>query len=183
MPAVARSRPFESDRHIEFAACRDEGLGIAGPTLIVEIQGQEVASVIEEQRIYAGDEIAASAWANAVLAAEMAFNHVGGYGDECLVRALTASDLRLAANAAYPLVGACWSIARAAGLGVFPPDGEDIGPTCKEAAEKRNFVRRWGGIGDWGCRQSHCSWLGLRSFELMKPSLQSPTFGLQLLQT
>ena len=57
---------------------------------------------------------------DAILASVMGFDHLVGGRNERLVRALTSTNLRLAANTAHPLVSASWSIAAAAGFRILP---------------------------------------------------------------
>lgn len=63
---------------------------------------------------------------DAILATQMGFDHLVGDRNERLVRALAATNVRLAANTAHPLVRASRSIAAAAGFRILPSCGEYI---------------------------------------------------------
>ena len=180
MPAIAGARALERRRHTDLAACRDEGSCIARPTLVVEIDGQEAARIIEEQRIDTGDEIAtAPVRPNAVLAAQVALDHLVRDGDEGLVRAVAALDLRLAAYAAHPFVGACRSIARTTRLRVLPSGREDIGATAEQAAEQGNFLRGRGAVGDRRVRGRRCHRRKCGPLKLAKARLKTLPLGLE----
>ena len=71
-------------------------------------------------------EITSAIVSDAILATQMGFDHLVGDRNVRLVRALAATNLRLAANTAHPLVRASWSIAAAAGYRVLPSCREHI---------------------------------------------------------
>ena len=91
----------------------------------------------------------------------MAFDHIGGDRDERLARAIAALDLRLAAHAAHPLVGAGRSVARSPCLWIVPSRREDIGTTAEQAPEQRDLVRGRRSIRD--CRLLNNGWRNSRS--------------------
>ena len=110
--AVPGTRPFQRDRHIAFTAGGDEGQGVGRPIFLVEVDGQESACVVDEQRIDAGHEVPSPPiGSNAILSAKMALDHLGGNRHESLVWAVAAFDLRLTAHAAHPFIGAGRSVA------------------------------------------------------------------------
>src|SRR5215831_15403254 len=124
--AVAGARPLECGRNSELATLGQECESVARPALVVEVDGEKAAGVVEQQRIDTSDEITAATVPNAILASQMGFDHLVGDRNERLIRALTATNLRLAANAADPLVRASWSIAAASGFRILPTCGEYI---------------------------------------------------------
>src|SRR5262245_27414790 len=60
----------------QLAASFQECLGIARPILLIEIDGDEIASVVEQQRINAGDETSvATVAANAILTPQVTLDN------------------------------------------------------------------------------------------------------------
>ena len=74
-------------------------------------------------------------------------------GDERLVRALTALDARLLADAAHPLVGARRRVPLLLRLCVLPLLRKDVGAPTEEIAEQGHLLRR-GRRGRRGTRRS-----------------------------
>src|SRR5262249_29826861 len=122
--AVAGARPLERGRNSELATRGQKCERVTRPALVVEVDGEKAAGVVEQQRIHAGDEITSAP--DAILATQMSFDHLVDDRNERLVWALAATNLRLAANTAHPLVGASWSIAAATGFRILPSCGEHI---------------------------------------------------------
>jgi hypothetical protein len=124
--AVAGARPLECCRNSELATCGQECERVARPALIVEVNGEKAAGVVEQQRIDTSDKITAAVVPDAILATQMGFDHLVGDRNKRLVRALSATNLRLATNTAHPLVRASWSIPAAARFRILPSRGEHI---------------------------------------------------------
>ena len=74
--AIAGARAFERGRHPELAARRKECERIARPAFVVEVDGEEAARLVEQQRIDAGDEVTPAVVPHAIFAAQMALDHL-----------------------------------------------------------------------------------------------------------
>src|SRR6516162_3444078 len=94
----------------------EQGSGVISPAILVEVRGKEPACLILQQWIYPCDKVTRVGFA----ATQMFFDDVTGGWDECLMRALSAFHLRLAANPLCPFVRACWGISGTAGPPAFP---------------------------------------------------------------
>jgi hypothetical protein len=123
---AAGARALECGRNSELATRSQECERVARPTLVVEVDGEKTAGIVEQQRIDTSDEITSAIVPDAILTTQMGFDHLIGDRNERLVRALAATNLRLAANTAHPLVRASWGIAAAAGFRILPSCGEHI---------------------------------------------------------
>jgi hypothetical protein len=121
--ATTGARPLECSRNSALATRGHERERVARPTLVVEVDGEKTAGVVEQQRVDTSDEITSAIVPDAILATQMGFDHLVGDRNERLVRALAATNLRLAANTAHPLVRASWGIAAAAGFRILPSCG------------------------------------------------------------
>jgi hypothetical protein len=58
--AVSGARPLECCRNSELAACGQECERVARPALVVEVNGEKAAGVVEQQRIDTSDKITAA---------------------------------------------------------------------------------------------------------------------------
>jgi hypothetical protein len=74
---------------------------IIRPALFIEVGCKEPTRLILQQRINSGDKITGSG----IATTQMLLDDVIGWGDECLMRAFPALNLRLSADPSYPLVG------------------------------------------------------------------------------
>ena len=154
MADISRPRPLERRRHTGLAARGQECERIARPALVVEVDGKEAAGVVVQQRIDAGDEIAATTiGSDAVLATQMRLDHLVGNGNERLARALAATDLWLAANAAHPFVGAGGRVAAATGFQVYPSRREHVGAARKQFSEESDLVGCRRAVGHGRCER------------------------------
>ena len=130
MPAVARTRAFESRRHILRATGVKKGARVPPPTRFVEVGGEKPAGVVRKHGIDA----------DRVAAAQMLVDCLVRHLPERLVGTGAALDARLAADAGRPLVGADRRIARLARPGVVPALGIDVLAALKQGSEQHDFV-------------------------------------------
>ncbi|MGA8744698.1 MAG: hypothetical protein WB507_02395 [Solirubrobacterales bacterium] len=141
MRALARAGALDRGLDGELLAGFADRGDVFAPRMPIEVDRQQVAGVVGEQRIDA----------HGVVAFEMGSELVPCGRNERLVRALSALHLRLLAYPWPPLVGATGRPS-AATLGVFPAPGEDIRPTLKQALEELDLalagpaVARHGGV-------------------------------------
>ena len=92
------------------AAPFEKGLGIFLPVRLVEVDGQEEARLIQEQRVNARDE----GLTVTILAGQVPSDDLVGDGEKSTMGTLRALDTRLFADASHPLVGARGRITRLA---------------------------------------------------------------------
>ena len=128
MGAVARARDFDRDRNAQLATRMCEGLCIAAPIGVVEIDSQEMAGIVGQQRIDA----------DGVTAGKMVVEGLVSQWYQEPVAAVGALDARLLANACAPFVGTRGRIAGLARL-ALPAHWIDIGAATKQPAEERDL--------------------------------------------
>src|SRR5204862_7595479 len=94
-------------------------------------------------------------FADIVAAEKVPSDHFIGDRQEATVWALRAFDARLFADAAYPLVGACWCVA---GLPCFPALESTrihVLSSAEQRTEQRDFCLRRGRLMDEALRLRH----------------------------
>jgi predicted GIY-YIG superfamily endonuclease len=95
---------------------------ILAPCCLVEIDRQEEARLVSEQRIHASDE----GLALIVAAGQVPADHLISDGKESTMRTLRALDAGLFADPAHPLIGARRRIAGLAGLSALESARVDV---------------------------------------------------------
>lgn len=136
VPALAGPRAFESGGDFQGFAGFHHRPHVVLPRLLVEIHGEEIAGLVGEQRVDAGDKFVS----RGVLAGQVLPYHFIGHWEERAVWADGAFDPRLFADAANPLVGAGGRVAFAAGLFVLVASRIHVLPPPEQRAEKRDLV-------------------------------------------
>lgn len=167
--AVAGTGAFGGSREIEDPAGFGEGGDVLLPTVLVEVDREEVTAFVLEHRIDADD----------VSSTEMVENAMVANRDEGLIGALATLDPWLVAHASNPLISACGRVAGLVGTWVVPMLREDVRPSGKQAPEERYPIRDRApfGRGRVGCarigwniccgqRRSQCRQLGRKSCTL-----------------
>ncbi len=94
--AFSGARDFQCGRHSELVAGLHERSRVIPPFRLVEIDGQEVATVVLQQWIDA----------NRVIAGQMLVDHRVRQRDQKAIATVRALDARLFADTGTPLVGA-----------------------------------------------------------------------------
>ena len=148
MGAVARARSFDGDRDSLCHGRITERSNVLHPGFFVEICGQEPAGFIWQHRIDASGEIQGGAGCST---GQVRSQRLITERDECLIRALSAFDLRFATHTSDPLIAADRCITRPARVAVFPPTREHVFPSPEQAPKECDLI---------GARRSHGYWRG-----------------------
>lgn len=135
MPTAAGARALERRRKIQTPARTHEGERILLPTGFVEVDREEEARLVQEERIHARDERLAIG----ILAREVPPDDQIGDGKESTVRTVGASDARFLTDPANPLIRAGGCIAGPPGLPALEPARVHVVSTPKERAEERDL--------------------------------------------
>lgn len=139
MPSPPRTRAFESGAQAQTPTALHERHRIGLPAGLVEVDSQEVAGLIHEERVHSSDE-----WLPTVVSpGEMPTNEVVGYRQEAAMRAHRALDPRLFADAPHPLIRAGRRVAGPTGLPALEPSGVDAFAPSEQRSEEGNLGRRW----------------------------------------
>ena len=136
MPAVAGARPLQRHRHFEPATRLDERARIRLPAFPVEIHREKKASLVQQHRINAHDEVAALP----VLPRKMPANHFIGDRKKAAIRTLGAFDLRFFAYAAHPFVRTRGGVTRFPGRATLEPARINILPPAKQRSEQADLI-------------------------------------------
>ena len=137
--ALAGARNLQRRRHAQLVTGLDERTGILSPLGLVEIDCQEIAGVVLQQRIDA----------DRVLAGQVVVDHRIRQRDQRAVAAVPALDARLLADTGPPLVGAGRRVARLARGLALPADRVDIGAAAEQPAKQCHLLVRWTEACDW----------------------------------
>ncbi len=144
--SVARPRAFNGGLKADVPTRCDERRDVIDPGLLVEVDGQEPARLVFEQRIDAHDVLAAQVRQDG----RVIDRHKG------LVRTLAALDLRELANTPNELVRARGRVAWPACLLAHEPSRKDVLPATEELSEQRDLMLgRHGGRHRQGPREAH----------------------------
>ena len=130
--SVSGARPFYSDGQPNLATSFQDSLRILAPILLVQIDGQEPATLVEEHWVNSGDE----GMPLEVLAQEMPPDDIIGDRQKPLMRTIPALDLGFLADAADPFVAAGRLVARSTSLAAFEPAGINIIATTEKRPEQ-----------------------------------------------
>ena len=153
--AVARPRPFERCGHAPPGAGRQIGGCVVCPGLAVEVDGQEVAGLVEQHRVDAHRE----GLARIVRTGQVPVDHVVGDRKELPVGTDGALDSRLLAHTGPPLVGARRGIARLAGAQALEAAWPDVLASSEEGAEQGDLGLGGGAfVYARGFVHGHCKW-------------------------
>ena len=125
---VPGAGPFDRRGNRQALAGLEEGLRILPPGIVVEVDGEEEACLVQKHRVDAHDK-----WVSlAIFPREMPADDFIGDGQEMLVRTFRAFDAGLLADPPHPLVTAGGLVAGASGFAAFEPAGIDICPPAEQ---------------------------------------------------
>ena len=127
---VPRTRPFDGDREADVPARFLERPHVLGPRALVEVDRQEPAGPVLEERIDP----------HHVAPFQVRQHHRVVHGKERLVAALPTLHLRQLAEAPNELVRAGRSVALLPGLPILEPRWEHVSATSEQLAEKPHLV-------------------------------------------
>ena len=139
MRAQPGARAFKSGRQVQAPAAFEAGRRVLPPAALVEVDGQEPAGVVRQQRIDAGHErLAAGIGARQVPAHDLVRQ-----GKKPTVRAFGAFDPGLLAHAADPFVRTGGRIAVLARPAALEPARIDVLAAAEQRAEQPDLGVRW----------------------------------------
>ncbi len=142
------SRPgaLERRRKVEARARLQEPARVGLPTSLVKVDGEQVAGLVQQQRIHAGNERLAVRAASR----QMPADHVISDREEPTMGAVGAFDARLLANATDPLVSisARGRIAAPACLAALEAARVHVDAAAEQRPEQRDLCLGRGRVGD-----------------------------------
>ena len=139
MAAAPGPRSLESRRDAQAVARSQERRGVVLPPSLIEVDREEEARLIEQQRVDARDERLPFG----IPSRQVPADDVVGDWKETAIGALRALDPWLLADAPHPLIGAGGCVPAFAGLAALESPRIDVRSTAKERTEEGNlFVRR-----------------------------------------
>jgi hypothetical protein len=147
MGPIAGPGPFHDRRALHAYAFFDECRHIVTPPHPIEIDRQEPARLVEQERVHPND----------MLTLEMPADGLVVDAEKRPVWALSAFDPRLLAYTVHPLIGAGGRVSFGLFLGVGPEPSEDFFPPAEQLAEEPDPVRCQGGL-----RSGRGRWSGIR---------------------
>ncbi|OIQ72318.1 hypothetical protein GALL_460570 [mine drainage metagenome] len=130
MGALTGSRNLQRRRHAQLSARLHEGPRVVPPIRLVEIDGQEAAAVVLQQRVHP----------DRVLAGQVLVDHRVRQRDKQAMAAIAALDARLVAHTGAPLIRAGRRVARLARGLALPTDRIHVGAAAKEASEESDLL-------------------------------------------
>ena len=134
----AGPRPLQRGRNsVGLTGGKKDGR-VPAPRVLVEVDGQEPAGLVAQQRIDAHGEVLAVR----VPAAEMSADDFISHRYEGAVRTLPALDPRLVADARRPFVGTRGCVTRPAAARVGPSPREYVVAAAEERSEQRDLLGR-----------------------------------------
>jgi hypothetical protein len=139
MRAQAGARALESRRNLQTPAAFEAGCRVLPPAALVEIDGQEPAGLVRQQRIDTGHERLSAG----IRAREVPADDLVGQRQKSAVRAVGAFDARLLANAADPFVRARGRIAVLAGPAALEAARIDVLAAAEQRAEQPDIGLHW----------------------------------------
>ncbi len=132
MGAVPRTRPLHRGGKTDLPARRDERQDVLRPSALVEVDRQEPAGFVIEERVHSHDLPALQVCEHRRIVDR----------NEGLVRAFPALDLRKLADAPYELVRAGRRVPRLAGLPAHKARREDVYAATEEPPKQADFLPR-----------------------------------------
>ena len=129
---VAGAGNLKGDRRPKLVTRLDESPRVLPPVGLVEIDGEEMAGVVGQQRIDA----------DRVPAGQVAVDDRIRQRDQQAVGTVRTLDARLLADTGTPFVGTGRCVTRLAGGLAFPADGVSIRAAPEQAAKQRHFFCR-----------------------------------------
>ena len=138
MRSSAGARAFDSGWKIQAPAGLEKSRNIVAPPRFVEINSEEEAGLVLQQRIDAGDK-----WLSAgVMAGQMPANHVVGHRQEAAVGTLSALDTRFLADTTHPFVRTSGRIPGLPGLPTLESTGVHVFASPKQGPEESDLGLR-----------------------------------------
>lgn len=138
MPSLPGAGALECRRNAARLACRKKSCGIVTPRRSVEICCKEPAGLVSQHGIDA----------DGMAPAQVPIDDLIGYGQKRTMSAIAAFDLRFAADARDPFIGAGRSIPSLIGLDVLPTLREYVFPPTKQRAKQGDLRSRTRGVRD-----------------------------------
>src|SRR5262245_19044179 len=106
MTAAARSGSLQRRWDVHASTRVQVRPRVIRPALLVEIDGEEEARLVEQHGVHAGDERLTSV----IVPRQVPAKHSLAHGQQLAIRALRTLDPRLLADAPHPFVRACWRV-------------------------------------------------------------------------
>ena len=131
MGTVSAAGDFNRAGNTVAAAGCPNHLHISAPVFLIEINDEEAASFILQERINP----------EYMTTTQVRFNRSRIIGTVLRMGAICAFSLWLQANAVFPLISACRTVAGAS-VFAFPAAGKHIGSALEQREEKRDSVRK-----------------------------------------
>lgn len=128
--ALTGARNLQRGGHAEFVTGLHECTGIVPPFRLVEVDREEIAAVVFQQRIHP----------DRVLTGQVVVDHRIGQRNQQTIAAVPALDTRLLADTSAPFVGTRGHVAGLAGGLAFPANGKDIGAPTKQPTKQRHLL-------------------------------------------